>query len=657
MVLSSPHTRHLLSACCLLPAAFILLPFAFCLLPFAFPLPSMPLSSSWTLTGSGAAQSGAALGISQITRRRTSQAIDTCVILADGRAMDAPPLFPVNSTVTIAQSGVPWFVGRVTSVPATGTARAESQRYELSGPWWYLEKLVCRQEWKFRGGTLTSRVSRLILGQALDGSRLTTGQVIAETLQYAIDCGAPLQIGTIDPALAAPLDEVKDVTCAEVIRKMLRWHPDCVCWFDYATTGGPTFHCRARSSLPAATLTVGQPPLSAVYGIAARPDFVAPAVVIHYEITSRVNGSTQTDVVTDAAPPEATGGEFGAVVLTVPLHGPTVKTIEQRVVTRPILDELGDPDLKDYLLSRYAGLARLVDNPMVGDDGIAITDIARVRTDGATEPDPDNPGGTRPVAANTDLGNELVEGSVTDWMRRSDAVHTERQRIQFRYTADYGDGSDPATVCGPFAASFDVMATDAGNPAAGSRTYQLIASASGGDTVPTGLASSYLAALSALQHSGRIELVEAEAGGAAGMGTVLNLAGAAETAWATMRALVVEEEIEVATGTTRITFGPAGHLSPADLTALLQVTRPGVGGRVGETASAGTGASAARPSGLPAGGDDALGLGVTTAADGAATPAPLPALQWNVVVNGQATVAFFNSSLPGGTTGDGGVGG
>ncbi len=621
-------------------------------------MPSPTLTSVWTLASASSTQTAAALGIGQINRRRTSQAIDACTIRADGRAIDATPLFAANSTVTVTQNGVPWFVGRVTTVPATGTAHAEGQVYELSGPWWYLEKLVCRQEWKFRGGTLTARLGRLILGQALDGTRLTTGQVITETLQYAIDCGAPLQIGTVEPALTPPLDEVKDVTCAEVIRKMLRWHPDCVCWFDYATAPVPTFHCRAGASLPAVTLTVGQPPLSAVRGITARADLVAPAVIIHYEITSRVNTSTQTDVVTDAAPAGATGAEFGAAVLTVPLHGPTIKTLEQRVVTRPILDELGDPDLKDYLLSRYAGLARLADNPLVGDDGITITNIARVRSDGATEADPDNPGGTRPVAADTDLGNELVEGAVTDWMRRDDAISTERQRIQFQYTADYGDGSDPATVCGPFAASFDVMATNAGGSVAGgSQTYQLIASATGGDTVPTGLAAAYLAALAALQYSGRVELVEAEASGAVAMGSVLNLAGAAETAWAAMCAPVIEEEVEAATGTTAVTFGPAGHLSPADLTALLRVTRPGVGGRVGETASAGTGSSAARPSGQPAGGDDTMGLGVTTAADGAATPAPLPALQWNVVVNGQPTVAFFNSSLPGGTTGDGGQGG
>lgn len=618
-------------------------------------MPAATLSSAWTLLHQGVSRSADASGIRDIVRRRTSQAADVCTLHADGRALDAPPLFAAGDTVTVTHQGVPWFVGRVTSSPASGTGRAEGQSYELSGPWWYLEKLVCRQEWRFEGGSVTARVGRLILGQALDGSRLTTGQVIAETLQYAIDCGAPIQIGVIDPALAVPLDEVKDVTCAEVVRKMLRWHPDCVCWFDYATPGGPTFHCRARANLPAHTATLGRAPLAAVHGLAARADLVVPAVVIHYEVTSRANGTAQRQVVTDAAPPEATGGEFGAVVMTVPLRGRSLSTVEQRVVTRPIpgTDDPDDPALKDYLLAHYAGLQRHASDPAVGVEGIALSNVRRVRADGATEPDPDSPGNVRPVEADTTLGNELTEGAVTDWMRSRYAVRTERQRLRFQYTVDRGSGTDPTAVCGPFSASVDVLATDAGFAEAGSRTYGLVASVSEGDTVPAGLAAAYLSALSALQHSGEAEFVGAEPDGAPGLGQTLNLAGSARSAWADMRALIVEEETEAAAGTTRVTFGPAGHLSPADLSALLQVTRPGVGGRV-ETASRATEASASRPTGLPAGSDDAMGLGVTTAAASAATPAPLPQLAWNVVINGSPTVAYFNSSLPGGTTDDGG---
>ena len=91
-----------------------------------------------------------------------------------------------------------WFVGFVTQTPATGNGNAQSQTYTLSGPWWYLEHLTYRQQWNFPGIDATeSFIGRLILGQDLDGTLLTSGAVITEALQYAINSGAPFQIGPI----------------------------------------------------------------------------------------------------------------------------------------------------------------------------------------------------------------------------------------------------------------------------------------------------------------------------------------------------------------------------------------------------------------------------------------------------------------------------
>ena len=97
--------------------------------------------------------------------------------------------------------------GRVTSIPASGDGRAEAQVCTLAGPWWYLAQLVCQQQWTIQGGAATAWLSRLVLGQAADGSRLNTGQVITDALQFAIDAGAPLAIGTVEPAFTAPLDD------------------------------------------------------------------------------------------------------------------------------------------------------------------------------------------------------------------------------------------------------------------------------------------------------------------------------------------------------------------------------------------------------------------------------------------------------------------
>lgn len=398
------------------------------------------LSALWTLAGEdGTLLPAAVAGVTGIVRRRATGSTETCTVRLDGAAFDTSPRFACGSTVTIRRGGVPWFVGRVTTVPGHGDGRSEGIGYDLSGPWWYLENLVCQQTWTLQGGDTTGLLSRLILGQSLAGDRLTSGQIIAETVQYAIDAGAPMQLGVIEPAALLPLDELRDVTCAEVIRKVLRWHPDCVAWFDHGTSPVPTFHCRARASLPPVTYTVGQAPLAAVRGVTARTDLLTPAVVLHYE----TGDADSLDVLTDAAPPGATGREFGALVATIPVDA----------------------------------------------SGIPATDD------------------THRLRALTDLPT----------------------------------GGAPTTAS---------------------------------------LAATLYAARSVLTYGGSVVLVEAEAGGtAAGLGTTLNLADTARPEWAAMRALVVEDETDVGSGTTTVRFGPAETLGAGDLAAALSVTRPGVGGR------------------------------------------------------------------------------
>jgi hypothetical protein len=61
--------------------------------------------------------------------------------------------------------------------------------------------------------------------------------------------------------LRAPLEAVNDITCAESIRKQVKWigpMGDAVVWFDYTTTLAgnpcPTLHISTRDQLPAVTL-------------------------------------------------------------------------------------------------------------------------------------------------------------------------------------------------------------------------------------------------------------------------------------------------------------------------------------------------------------------------------------------------------------------
>ncbi len=543
-----------------------------------------PLSPAWTVSCQGVTTSAAGAGITAMTRHRASQATDTCVLRFDGRAFDAAPPFPFGATVVVARAGTPWFVGRVTSVPSSGDGRSETQTCELSGPWWYLAHLVCQQLWTLRGGEATAALSRLILGQADDGSALTTGQIISAALQYAIDAGAPLAIGTVEPAVTAPLQEVKDVTCAEVIRRALQWTPDCVAWFDYTTAPVPTFHCRARANLPAATLRVGAPPLAAVRGLTARYDLLVPAVVLHYETSRQADGQAQADVVTDAAPAGATGREFGAVVGTIPLRGQAGIVLSQRVVTQPVVTDTDAPDLVAQLADRNAALAMYAADPAITAAGIQVTSLARSVASPSGGPSADSRG----VQA---LGNALVEGEITDWMIANCGVRTQAQRLTFSYTLDRGTDDAP-DVGAAQQGSVEFTATDAE-----SGVYTTLSSYRRGDeaAAPVGLAAAYHAAVSALQYSGRVVLIEPEAGAppwaAAGLGGVVNIAGGAVADWATMRAAVVAEDVDVAAGMTTLTLGPLeADAADSGLAAALRTTGAGVLSTV---------SSASRTTGVP----------------------------------------------------------
>ena len=433
------------------------------------------LTDMWTLTCGGVTTGAGELGVTDLVRRRVSQGTDVCLVHLDGTSTGGAPTFAPGADVVIARNGVTWFAGRVTAVPASGSQAGRRQVYRLSGPWWFLEQLVAQQQWSVRGGQATAWTSRLVVGQAADGSRLTTGQVLTQALQDAAAAGAPLQVGVVDPALVAPLDELRDVTCAQVVRAVLRWHPDCVAWFDYTTAPTPTWHCRQRGNLPAVGLDLGRAPVATVREITARHDLAVPAVVLNYEVgVVGTDGSEVFDIVTDAAPPGATGREPGAVVGTIPLRAPG-----------------------------------------------SVTDAA--------------------AAVNAALGAMSPTG-----------------------------------------------ATGAGVTAAG-------------------LAAGLLSAVAAVPYGGSIVLAEgAGACGAtgAGLGSVLNLTGPGAAAdWATMRALVVEEEVRAATGTTTLRFGPGE--GEEGLAAALRATRPGgVPGReAGSPGLAGTAMSGVRVSGRMTTGD------------------------------------------------------
>jgi hypothetical protein len=265
-------------------------------------------------------------GIDDLTATFTNQAEDVVELSQGGRRYDAAFLFAYKSTCIIRRDrllgpdgsfsgGTQYFVGIVTKPRAYASGQRESQGCVISGPWWFLNERGFEQQYRVFAGWIdgdpnngasynTKTNSRVFLNQSpplpagggLD--KISTGEQLTEIMEWVlkpfVDAGAPapFQIGSITLAVDAPVDEVRNITCAEAARKMFRWSPDAVAWFDYTTTP-PTFHAKRR-----AELTAFNHDLMAIkpetISVTPRPDLQRPFVRIIYERTNSVQVGEQS---------------------------------------------------------------------------------------------------------------------------------------------------------------------------------------------------------------------------------------------------------------------------------------------------------------------------------------------------------------------------
>jgi hypothetical protein len=301
----------------------------------------------WTLSSGGVEKTLFEWGLSDLQRVRKSQTASGVTLLADGRAMDAAELFAYGSTVIVYKDrvwngsvwsgGRRWFYGRVAAWDRSGSENSESQLCSLVDPWWYLQELLFEHSFQNFGGynvpndpssgvrLITVTSSHLFLNQAVDlvahpNGKLTTGQQIAEAVQWAISKGAPIAIGTISPAVDPPIDEDKQLTCEGVIHKMLAYTPDAVTYFDYETLPYPTLHVRRLAELDAVALDLNAGNLITNVRVKERPDWKRPFVRIVYEQSN--NGVLQsTEDVWPNPLPSDPEKHFGGLVSTVNLAG------------------------------------------------------------------------------------------------------------------------------------------------------------------------------------------------------------------------------------------------------------------------------------------------------------------------------------------------
>lgn len=507
-------------------------------------------TAEWKINGEHPAN----YGVKDISRSLRSQTPDELTLRGVVRDVLAEIPFSYGDPVTLTRDGIQYFKGVVTSRPRFGSGTSEGFVCKAEGPWFYLDRIVYQQNWRTvqSSAFTTSTKARCILGQDDDGSSINSGEVIRQILQYAISAGAALQIGTIGVSVPVPPSEVRDITCAEAIRTMLRWSPDAVVYFDYSTSP-PTLHIARRAALQPVTIDLlAAPPRR--FEISARPDLQLSAVVLKYEITSSLDGRTYNSLYIDKYPPTASGSELNAFCGTLSLAGFEQTNIYQDIRVEPIQAEAVEWWQKKH--------------PWLADPQYTAVRIASVVRAGAQIPVKQTESETGdPVTVfqtENNLPSELIDGAVHDWMQEK--AGRELITAKVAYTVTPADGGEIQYIEDQ-EISVEITATDADT-----RTYVRTTSYDSGDDIPQGLAQSVYESASLLHYEGFVETKAQECTGALRVGTVLNISSG-RSAWATMNAIIQRVDEDLTTGTTTAIFGPPAHLGFGDLVEMQKTTR------------------------------------------------------------------------------------
>ncbi|TFH41017.1 MAG: hypothetical protein E4H01_15590, partial [Lysobacterales bacterium] len=316
----------------------------------------------------------AAWGFSLESARLTLRnlAASTLSVVRLGDAISDAAVFPYRGKIIIRKgrtgSGVTWSGGSVDFIGyrmihlVNSTGPSFGVQYTFADAWHFLESTPYQQFYASRnvdGTTLAyAAVPELLLFTYLDGANAlqtyNSGGQIGAVLQFVIDAFAaqsmaqPFIIGTIDPTLALPSYQTRQVMCAAVIKKCLELSPDVNLVVDYttevATVPTPTLHFYSRATQETApiSLALHNGTNHAALSIESRDDLKPRAVVIWYKITGNDTGTDWVVYLFDKYGPNgqshASDPQYGLDVLTqfIDLQGRQTVTTTADIVTETV---------------------------------------------------------------------------------------------------------------------------------------------------------------------------------------------------------------------------------------------------------------------------------------------------------------------------------
>lgn len=522
---------------------------------------------NWKINGN----TFAARDLANVSLELANMATDRMTFEAPGRDITADSLFSYDQPVSITRDDKPYFCGRFGRIPVHGDDKGEGHSFEILGPWDQLERLTYMQRWKsghWEGDVYVSDwsfKSRCVLGQDETGQSIPVGGIISSVIDYAISCGIQFQKGIIDNGPLLPWSEVLDMSCADVIRKLSRWIPDAVGYFDYGLAI-PVFHFRVRSSLPSKTLSIGENIVSET--LTAVGSRSVPAVVLIYEQSIDSNGVTMMSTVQDVYPSTATGREIGAIVQTIALPGWSSTTTVQKQHVHCHL-------IPDFDGNEGAFLVWFLNHhPEWASPGVpGAFDASKFRHVTINS-----------VTRTSAYYWELIEGTLQDWMRRYilDANGNLVSNPSNKYNFDDSEDNVLVTISYQAINADGKVMREVQNKVITTKiiatncppgTYKNVSSQiSPGDQIQVGLARYIFDSLNARHFQGSVVIAEEEVTGIVGVGCRLLIRGG-RPEWGDMSAIVQSIQSNLDNGITTIRVGPPNHLSVNDVLELRRANR------------------------------------------------------------------------------------
>jgi len=489
--------------------------------------------------------------------------------------------FSDGDAVSIGRNGSLFFSGKVRQLDKAADDKSEGHDYLVEDAWADLEKTTYQEPWHYAGGG-TVLLPVCVLGMNSSGTLMSVSEQITAVLAFAASAGISIQSGTFPTGMDLWPSEAHSISCAEIIRQCLRYHPDWISWIDH-TTSPPTFNIKTRAA--ATPVSIGMTDCANVK-IGKRADRIPACVRICFTCSSTIDDVVYRNYVIDKYPAGGPDSGPGVLCTDIELAGGQAAIAKQQVETYPIpfngSNSSAPNDIttyqaaaKTYLKWKFPKLVHIAADAPNGiiEQGVLDTAFSVIKfgkalvVDGNDKPVAINPHATRLQLRNDlDAPRELVQGPLPEWIRKRSGMVQLRLLVKPTNTATQRE-LDLLKMLPADGILPPIIGTNAETKIYKGQPQWKTTS----DTVPTGLAQAYY---QAIQNSslldGSVTLVGTNA--ASYHGCTLSVGGG-DSEWATMLAPIHSISWQAQNETVEVSFGPNPLLGITDFLEYLRLLR------------------------------------------------------------------------------------